>query len=131
MPKKPDCEGLETLAAHLYQTPRRGFRMGSWSSLIRGRFIDRNHLKNSYKCGMAACLGGHAALIFPGRLQISELSGCLYHPETDACGYEAFAEAFNLSWDDAFELCRPTAAHQGPRQAAAAIRALITELKGN
>jgi len=82
---------------------------------------------------MAACIGGHAALIFPHRLKLiedgeyNELSwGTGLNKRTSA---EAFAAAFRISRWNAFDLTKSYAAHQTPKAAARAIRTLIKRLK--
>lgn len=127
---------LEKLAAHLESVPRRGFDMTRW--VRRSGQTDysddatpalRAAHKNGYKCGMAACLGGHAAIVLPRVLRLSEgtvetVADSIWEQEF---GSDAIATVFGICEGHAERLTRPTAPHKTPEAAARAIRKLIKE----
>lgn len=125
---------LEKLAAHLDKVPRRAFKMDSWvigkdgtTECERGAVTRiRQAAKNDFKCGMAACVGGHAAILFPDLLTIREGS-LAYLGERQVWDVEAFARAFKICREHALYLTTPIAMHQTPKAAAQVIRELIEE----
>ena len=118
---KPDIKGLEKLAAHLRQVPRTNFAMDHW-------FIPT-------ECGTTGCIAGHAAVLFPRRLKLVQENNTwgtvrfvASKKQTSTHGEAAFADAFNLTYNDANDLCYHPAVNT-PKQAAKAVMALVGKLK--
>jgi len=66
------------------------------------------------KCGTAACVAGWATVFFPRRLELSTtiIGGgseevVVKHKTTGKIGFDAFADAFGISHQDAGEICSP------------------------
>lgn len=119
---------LEMLAAHLDQVPPRGFNMLWWvtKGYIPGGSLRelRKAQANDYSCGMAACVGGHAAIVFPKLLTLRH--GYLSVPGRLLCdSVTAITETFGLCVNHAEWLTATDAVHQTPKAAAMAIRKLI------
>lgn len=108
---------IEKLARHLDRVPRRGFDMAAWITPPNpNEYVDVEDLKkaaaNSYKCGMAACVGGHAALLF-GKVGDSFV--------------KTVDKKLEICREHSFELTRHDADHQTPKAAARYLRKLARE----
>src|SRR5712671_3581267 len=123
-----DKVALNKLADYLSNLNPKGFYMGAW--IARGNYsgilnnsVLRKAVKNDFKCGMAACIGGHAAILFPRRLKIRN---GLYTTNDQFYAEHAFAKAFGLCTHHAEEI---TLDHnfETPKQGAKFIRNLIKE----
>lgn len=125
---------LNRLADHLDSVPRRGFDMTEWIRPAKDseEWATIAQLKkadtNDYTCGMAACVGGHAALLFPRVLTIIALQPQLVGQpalNNTLVAYERIGHVLGLCPVHAEFLCSPDAAHTTPKKAARAIRALL------
>lgn len=122
---------MEKLAAHLDTVPPRGFFMMAWITGYCRSDNDKTKVaqlkeahKNEYKCGMAACVGGHAAIVFPNLLAYEH--GCIVHAQhSELEGSEAIGRVLGLCIDHAMQLTAAGARHQTPKAAAKFIRSLI------
>ena len=126
-----DKQALLKLADHLDTVPTKGFDMGRFSSIINGKVLSREHHHRNYECGIAGCIGGHAALVFPHRLKLvlgSKKSGLLiliHNPERAIDSDDAFAVAFGLTDEQGCSVTRGGAEHTTPKLAAQALRNLV------
>ncbi len=126
---------LLTLADYLQTVPRQAFNMKHWSLVIKNKVLGREHVQHNYECGMSACIGGHAALVFPHRLKLSagewgDDTGDLSTVRRDKFdnyryGDVAFAHAFDLCQVCATKLTSNRAPHTTPKRAAQALRKLV------
>jgi hypothetical protein len=123
---------LLKLVSHLRALPkRRGFYQGFWVigcyNDVYAPNMNTSHLrkaaKNEYKCGMAACVGGHAALVFPRRLRIRD--GMLKTTDALYGGSKAFAHAFDLCTYCAEVITDGSARHRTAAAAAMALEGLV------
>ncbi len=131
-------DDLLTLADHLRTVPTRGFDMKHWTRVIKDKVLGRKHVEDDYECGMSACLGGHAALLFPHRLKlvgdagdfVGELRSVRINSDKDdyLYGDEAFAQAFDLCTRCAEKITWARALHQTPKRAATALGKLVRGL---
>ena len=119
---KPDIKGLEKLAAHLRQVPRKEFEVDTWF--------------DETPCGTKACIAGHAALLFPSRLKrvmYEEWENSKYYEvtnrKTGTIDEIAFADAFRIDREDAIDLClmHPNE-NSTPKKAAKAVDKLVAKL---
>lgn len=123
---------LLKLADYLEKIPNRAFDMRDWSRIVDGKVMSEQHVKNQFKCGMAACLGGHASLVFPRLLTLKKrglellsYSALYYKTEIGRFapeGSEAFSKAFDLCSACAEEITSPDAMHKTPKRAAKILR---------
>lgn len=128
---------LLKLAGYLRkEVPKRAFFMLKWGQIgVVGEktFMDICAARrNKFSCGMAACLGGHASVIFPRRLRLvfrdrydtmGRLEGL--GKAAGSIGRDAFASAFDLCEKHADDLTTGDATHQTPKAAATAIERLV------
>ena len=122
------AKDMEKWAAYVYEVPRKAFFMGKWASCSVKDL--RKAQKNDWKCGMVACLGGFATVLFPRKLKLlSYGAGAQVVAYKDSClrGKSAIAKAFDICYDHAQFLTSVTADHNTPKRAAAAIRKLIKQ----
>ena len=133
---KPDLKALEKLADHLANVPRKGFRMQSWCGNIKGKYFTRQHINRDYECGMTACVGGHATVMFPHHLKFfkgfniyGDTVFGIQNKQTGSKDSGAIADAFNITARQAAQLTDPYASHQTPKAAARYIRNLIKRLE--
>jgi len=120
------------LADHLDTVPRRGFDQAYWSR--RGENLElpsRKAHEREYKCGAAACVAGHAVIVFPRLLYFSRDYD---YPETpgDAAsvvlrrsgdkGTTALQEVLDLCTACSYALTESSAPHQTPKRAARTLR---------
>lgn len=129
---------MNKLADHLDTVPRHGFEMGVWITqyvsmkgdpLPTSTVIDpvaalKAAHKNDYKCGMAACVGGHACVVFP-RLLKFEFGNVHHARHRYLIADDAIGKVLGLCENHANQLTRAGARHQTPRAAARFIRDLI------
>lgn len=112
---------MKRLAKHLQGVPRRGFYMGTWIGPSydgkRDEHALMNASKHQYECGMTACVGGHACLLFP-ELTLGKLRGV-------RGGTYWVARTLGLCLDHAEALVRDDAPHQTPKAAARFILNLV------
>jgi len=113
---------LKKLADHLEKVPRRGFDMDTWMRMpgtVRASLRDmKKASENDYKCGMTACVGGHAALLFPD----IKIDGWIKF----SGGLRRMQKGLGLTRQQADELCNHMIAeHRTPKAAAKYIRKLI------
>ena len=121
---KPDIKGLEKLAAHLRDVPRKQFNMDSWIVTT--------------PCHTSGCIAGHAAMLFPHRfkreLQYSNNTTKGYyirHIHSGYVGVAGFASAFRISIADADDITVSdrSIGFVTPKQAARAVTQLVNKLK--
>lgn len=121
-----NIQRMEKFIDYLRTVPSYAFNMSVWFSqgtakLRIDRFPSRSELQqayeNKFKCGMAACLGGHAAICFPDELEISNHE--LIYKDSNGLYYnsEAFAKFFEISRRTAEYLTNPDAPHKEIEQA--------------
>ena len=137
-----DKERLLYLADHLDRIPRKAFDMRAWIKRgpgDPGTWTDPTLTQGDvalaeargWECGMTACIGGHAAALFPDRLLLDQGSLKSYDSDgPNGWGSGAFANAFGICVDHAIDLVACNAPHRTARQAARAIRALVRENPG-
>jgi len=134
-PTKMDKRALLKLADHIEAVPDSGFKMDVWCSVVDGKTASMEHHKRQYSCGMAACVGGHAAIKFPKRLRLRKMKdwygklvlGRLFLGKTSRIeGPSAFSRAFGICDVCAEHLTDSDAPHDTPKKAAKAIRGLVS-----
>lgn len=128
---------MEKLAAHLESIPRKSFDMTSWvdgKPLIDVPFFERDDYKilkraheNEYKCGMTACVGGHACLVFPHLLKLTQGGVYLSKGNAFVSGHYALAQVLEICNAHAYALTSAYAEHTTPKQAARFLRRLIKQ----
>lgn len=130
-----NVQRLVKLMQHLANVPAKGFNMKSW--VLSNGEVDVNATAKElqkaheakYKCGMAACLGGHAAIVFPKLLKLK--NGFLYKYDTDDSndfaihGTDVFAKVMDICYDHSSLLTRDNAPHHTPKLAIAALSKFI------
>lgn len=122
-------ERLNKLADYLDTIPNKAFDMRSWVQFPDTSKEDISQQavstarRNNFECGMTACLGGHAAILFPRLLKIDR--GNVVYKNDELEGTEAFAITFDICLYHAKNLTKYNASHRTPKKAAKAIRDLI------
>lgn len=122
---------MRKLADHLRKIPKKSFDMSAWINSNKSiGYIeeDATHLrkahKNHYKCGMAACVGGHAQVVFPRLLRSDSVGAPVFNP-TNSKGVIAMMNLLEICENHAFSLTMAGAKHKTPKAAARYIRDLI------
>lgn len=126
-----DKKALLKLADYIAKVPVHGFNMKSWSEVVEDEVLGQKHIDNELKCGMTACLGGWAVIVFPKRLKMMK-GGVLEYRyafiedvKTDAREAAAFAKAFDICERCANILTDSTALHDTPKKAVNALRRFV------
>lgn len=120
------------LAAFLSSIPDKGFNMCRWVSQGNRYVTPSRYMaalkaakRNKFECGMAACVGGYAVLVFPRLLTHSGEDGYpILREETWISGSEAIAKVLGITGTAASALCAGDAAHRTPKAAAKFLRSL-------
>lgn len=122
---KPDIAGLTKLAQVLRRVPKKNFDMRNW-------------LMKEPSCGTVGCIAGWAAITFPHRfkqeVQWDDGNGNvdynIIHRRSDTVGYEAFANGFKISYEDARDLTlQRSHTKVTPQAAAKQVMLLVGRLK--
>lgn len=99
-------EDLHKLADHIDTLIHRGT---SLNLTERERDNTRFNLRSwVFDCGMPACAGGHACILFPDRLEISNMEDfttIINIPLSKITGIGAFAKAFGIEDEHALRIC--------------------------
>jgi len=136
MPKKPDIKGLHKLYEIIKAAPNEAFNWHVFAHNDRddSAYKLAHHLRETLRdgtphCGTVACIAGWATVSHPRRLVLSA-NGLVKTRDRRREGHEAFASAFGLSEEDAYNIVHGFENHPNTKRSAlSALKKLIRRLE--